>query len=33
MFHLWRFREKQIRQALYIIGWKYGQRCGASGWT
>jgi hypothetical protein len=22
MFHLWRFREKQIRQVLYVIGWK-----------
>src|SRR4029077_18031103 len=21
MFHLWRFREKMIRQVLYIIGW------------
>ena len=26
MFHLWRFREKQVRLALYIIGWKYGKR-------
>jgi len=26
MFHLWRFREKMIRQVLYIIGWRYGLR-------
>ncbi len=26
MFHLWRMREKQIRQVLYAIGWKYGKR-------
>jgi hypothetical protein len=25
MFHLWRFREKQIRQCLYAIAWKYGK--------
>lgn len=23
MFHLWRFREKQIRMVMYLIGWKY----------
>jgi hypothetical protein len=32
MFHLWRFREKQIRQVFYIIGWKYGQRLRAAGY-
>jgi hypothetical protein len=26
MFHLWRFREKMIRQVTYHLGWKYGQR-------
>jgi hypothetical protein len=26
MIHLWRFREKQIRQVLYHIGWKYGAK-------
>ena len=26
MFHLWRFREKMVRQVLYIIGWRYGIR-------
>jgi hypothetical protein len=31
MFHLWRFREKMIRQLLYIIGWRYGQRLRGAG--
>lgn len=31
MFHLWRFREKQIRQVLYLIGFKYGERLRAGG--
>ncbi len=31
MFHLWRFREKQIRQVLYLIGFKYGQRLRGGG--
>ncbi len=31
MFHLWRFRERMIRQVLYIIGWRYGQRLRAAG--
>jgi hypothetical protein len=31
MFHLFRFREKQIRQVLYLIGWKYGQRLRSAG--
>lgn len=26
MFHLWRFREKTIRQFFYLLGWKYGSR-------
>lgn len=31
MFHLWRFREKMIRQVLYLIGFKYGQTLRAAG--
>jgi hypothetical protein len=31
MFHLWRFREKMIRYASYIIGWKYGPRLRGAG--
>jgi hypothetical protein len=32
MFHLWRFREKQIRQCLYAIGWKYGATLRGAGY-
>lgn len=31
MFHLWRFKERMIRQCLYIIGWKYGLKLRGAG--
>jgi hypothetical protein len=32
LFHLWRFREKMIRQVAYIIAWKYGKTLRGAGW-
>lgn len=32
MYHLWRFREKQIRQVQYIIGWKCGNKLRGAGY-
>jgi hypothetical protein len=32
MYHLWRFREKQIRQFQYVLGWKVGKRLRGAGY-
>jgi hypothetical protein len=32
MWHLWRFREKQIRQFQYVLGWKVGKKLRGAGY-
>jgi hypothetical protein len=32
MYHLWRFREKQIRQFQYVLGWKVGKKLRGAGY-